>query len=472
MKKILRTQLFFIMLLPVTLMAQWSNPVNISPNAMNASMNENMGPCMASSHDTLHVIWSDHRTHGYAIYYIRSIDSGNTWSTAVAITDTMGYASMPSLAVNGRNIHVVWWDTLLGIACSYYEHSLDGGNTWGGKLCIDSNTDYWPGVAVSGATVLISIDKKPALRTTVFMTKSINNGNSFGAEQQISTPISGTGRSEDQGMATDGKYIHMCWNDNRDHPLNPRVLETYYRRSKDMGATWETEVDLTDTTSYSPMVFLDSAHVDVAFGFGNIGNAWLSQSDDSGNIRGSNFRVTTNSNPNESEAYPFLVHDGLNIYMVSHIFPTIPWGEWYTQSSDGGITWSPQILLGSCSGTAFITLTCPLLNVVWPDNGIIYYTRNPTGGLSCSTTTGIANTKHNDTGISVFPNPASTTAIINFGEGGIHTIELYDVTGRKLSRSTCTETEFKFSCSELSAGIYFIKVTHNNSNSIIKFLKQ
>ena len=62
--------------------------------------------------------------------------------------------------------------------------------------------------------------------------------------------------------------------------------------------------------------------------------------------------------------------------------------------------------------------------------------------------------------------------IINFGEGGIHTIELYDVTGRKLSGFTCTETEFKFSCSELSTGMYFIKVTHNNSNSIIKFLKQ
>ncbi len=92
---------------------------------------------MVASNDTLHVIWSDKRTNGTAIYYRRSIDTGHTWDTPVAITDTNGKASMPSLAVNGRNIHVVWWDSLnestsfessgLSGNSSFYIHSTDGG---------------------------------------------------------------------------------------------------------------------------------------------------------------------------------------------------------------------------------------------------------------------------------------------------------------------------------------------------------
>ena len=77
--------------------AQWSVPINISPNARNPLMNENMGPCIAVSGDTVHVIWSDQTSHGSAIYYTRSVDTGHTWSMAVAITDTNGKASMPCI---------------------------------------------------------------------------------------------------------------------------------------------------------------------------------------------------------------------------------------------------------------------------------------------------------------------------------------------------------------------------------------
>src|SRR6185312_7158637 len=373
MKPILRLLIFCIVTFPGNVIAQWSNPVNISPHAMNASMNENMGPCIVASHDTLHVIWSDHRTKGYAIYYSRSTDSGHTWSIAVPITDTMGRGRMPSLAVCGKNIHVVWWDSITKNACSYYEHSTDGGNTWGGKMCIDSNTEFWPGVAVAGSTVLVSLDKYFSGGSVVFLVKSVNNGMNFGPEQQISTRV-GKGRSEDQGTATDGKYIHMCWNDNRN---NPADLEIYYRRSKDMGVTWDPEVAITDSSSYSPMVFLDSAQVNVAFGFGNILNSWLRQSNDSGSKCNSGLRVTANATKGNDVAYPFMVCNEKNLYMVSMGFPTNPWQVWFNQSNDGGATWSSQTILGSCHGTAFIALTCPVLHVVWPNGGAIYYTRNP-----------------------------------------------------------------------------------------------
>ena len=300
--------------------AQWSVPVSISPNAGNPQMNENMGPCIAVSRDTVHVIWSDKTSNGSAIYYTRSVDTGHTWSVAVAITDTNGKAYMPSIAASGSNVHVVWWDSIREVTqfvamgnSSMYKHSLDGGNTWSGAKIIDSNTIFWPGVAVSGTTVLVSLDKGLNDSTIVFLTKSTDNGATFGPIQQISTRT-GTGRAEDQGTATDGHYIHMCWNDERPPSTSSRILKTFYRRSQDMGQTWDAEIDITDTTAYSPMVFIDSDKVDVVNGYksnANNGflNDWMAQSSDSGASFAPIAQVTNYSTPGSGEAYPLsLIH--------------------------------------------------------------------------------------------------------------------------------------------------------------------
>ncbi len=45
------------LLLPSIVFAQWSGPVNISPNAISAGLNESMGSCIGVSGDTVHVVW-------------------------------------------------------------------------------------------------------------------------------------------------------------------------------------------------------------------------------------------------------------------------------------------------------------------------------------------------------------------------------------------------------------------------------
>ena len=472
MKTFLFSLLVFIVFAPYRVLAQWSTPVNISPLAMNASMNENMGPCIAVSHDTIHVIWSDKRTKGSAIYYTRSIDSGHTWSTAVAITDTMGKASMPSIAVNGRNIHVVWWDSLNEVThfttngnSSFYLHSTNGGNSWSTKVCIDSVTLFWPGVSVSGSTVLVSLNKGGFDSTSVWLTKSTDNGNSWGTEQMVSTRV-GQGRSEDQAIATDGKYIHLSWNDNRSG-----TMEIYYRRSRDMGQTWDPEVAMTDINSYTTMISLDSSHVDIAHGVDSTYyNSWVRQSSDSGGKWNPDEQVTTNTISNDDQIYPFLIRNGLNLHMVS--FDIGLWREYYSYSADGGVTWAPEVFLGTGHGSPFIALTCPVLHVIWPNSGIIYYTRNSTGNPSCNSVSGFVNNKHLNTSFLLYPNPVENTAIISFEEGGIHKVELDDVTGRKVLGFTCPAKEYSFSCNGLSAGLYFIKVTNDKDFKIVKFIKQ
>src|ERR1051326_506245 len=159
MKKLLLSLIIGFFLLNGKAFSQFGQRIKLSMNGMNASLNEDMSHCIVASNDTLHVIWHDHRTQGHALYYTRSIDTGATWTIPVNITDTMGKASFPCMAVSGKNIHVVWLDTLKGLSASYYKHSVDGGNTWSQKVCLDTNTKYWPCVAVSGSTVYVGFNK-------------------------------------------------------------------------------------------------------------------------------------------------------------------------------------------------------------------------------------------------------------------------------------------------------------------------
>jgi hypothetical protein len=453
--------------------AQWSSPVNISPHAMSAAMNESMGPCMVASNDTLHVIWSDKRTTGKAIYYTRSIDSGQTWSTPIAITDTNGKATMPSLAVNGRNIHVVWWDSLNEVSnlpnsgnSSFYMHSIDGGNTWASKVCIDSSAIFWPGLAVSGTTVLVALHKGVMDSTMIWLVKSTDNGNTFGTAQRVSTRT-GYGRSEDMSTATDGKYIHMTWNDNRSG-----TMEIYYRRSKDMGVTWDPEVAMTSMGSYTTMVSLDSGHVDISHGLDNTyWNSWIRQSSDSGTTWNADEQVTTNINSNNTEEYPFLVREGSNMHITSVANGNGNDEIYYSYSGDGGATWTPQVLLQTLTNggwlVPFIALTCPALHVVYPYEGAIYYMRNPTGNPSCPTIpTSIENLNPSTANLLVYPNPVSDKLHIQTASQ-IKNVEVTDIAGR-IIYSGNTKT---IDCSTFAKSVYFVRTLTDKGIIVLKFVK-
>src|ERR1019366_3173205 len=210
--------LIFCITIPAITFAQWSNALNLSPNAVSAGLNESMGTCIGVSGDTVHVVWVDRlsSTKG-ALYYIRSIDSGLTWSNPVNITDTSGNAWNPAIAVNGSSVHVVWREINLANnhRTSMYKHSLDGGNTWGTKVIVDTAVADWPAVAVSGDTVYVVNDIVVAAspyNTEIFFLRSVNNGLTWSSHQQLTFSV---GRSEDEAIIAQGSHIHMSWNDNR-----------------------------------------------------------------------------------------------------------------------------------------------------------------------------------------------------------------------------------------------------------------
>jgi hypothetical protein len=69
-------------------------------------------------------------TFGWEIYSMRSSDGGASWGPATRLTRAPGLSMRPSVAVSGKDLHVVWFDGRDGTSQAYYKHSSDAGETW------------------------------------------------------------------------------------------------------------------------------------------------------------------------------------------------------------------------------------------------------------------------------------------------------------------------------------------------------
>lgn len=109
-------------------------------------------PCIAVWENNVHIVWQDIRDGNFEIYYIRSPDNGVTWGDETRLTDDTADSWFPSIASSGNSLYMVWQDSRDGNAEIYYKSSADNGQTWG----VDTRlTEYRqdsknPSIAVSG----------------------------------------------------------------------------------------------------------------------------------------------------------------------------------------------------------------------------------------------------------------------------------------------------------------------------------
>ncbi len=80
----------------------------------------------ADERGRLHVVWVDRLDGG--IYYVRSLDGGQTWEQPIQL-DNEG--TWPSVGILGDEVHVLWSATHEGPSCARRERiSTDGGASW------------------------------------------------------------------------------------------------------------------------------------------------------------------------------------------------------------------------------------------------------------------------------------------------------------------------------------------------------
>jgi hypothetical protein len=73
--------------------------------------------------------------------------------------------------------------------------------------------------------------------------------------------------------------------------------------------------------------------------------------------------------------------------------------------------------------------------------------------------------------LAIYPNPSSGIFTISSGNISIDSIDLYDMTGKKISFKTNKE-QTVIDLNAVSDGIYFAKITSNNQSTTKKLIKK
>jgi len=76
--------------------------------------------------------------------------------------------------------------------------------------------------------------------------------------------------------------------------------------------------------------------------------------------------------------------------------------------------------------------------------------------------------KELNTSVKIYPNPVQNTLYV-FGVTGQFEVQVYSVAGQEVFRSS---NKSKLDVSQLKQGIYIIKVSEDQKNTLLKFIKQ
>ena len=398
---------------PSALMAQWNADQRLSADT-SASLNENMGQCLAISGDSLHVLWVDYKVDGGAIFYKHSYDAGKTWSVDARLTPSPSYVGFASIATCGNFVHVAYRDTTGGQYVSFYKRSTDGGNTWSAPVSLGAYY-WWPSITCDGSDVYVALNSNTPGNSEVWFRRSRDNGATWEAVVQISNAA---GRSEDPSISASVGLVHLAWNDNR-----TGTMQTWYRSSTNAGTTWGPETQITTPAggTYCPIVHASELSLDVAYGahIGSTFEIFYKQSTDFGATWTSDIQL---SHAGATSVYPVVARSGSNVHVVWWQFSG---GAVYDHSTDGGATWATPTTLMSASNTPtnpFICASGSKLHAVWLDKRTghpeVYYMNNISSSTKPGSITLQGSLKFNTLGLN--ETSTSTITLTNSGTTAVH----------------------------------------------------
>ncbi|MCX6841271.1 MAG: T9SS type A sorting domain-containing protein [candidate division WOR-3 bacterium] len=206
--------------------ANWGSDTRLTNDASSSD-----GPSVAVAGAVVHVVWYDDRDGNGETYYKRSIDGGETWGSDTRLTNCSGALRWPCVAVAGNAVHVVWCDDRDGNREVYYKGSTDGGAIWSSdtRLTNDVSYSFLPSVAVAGEAVhVVWCDDRDG-NFEVYYKGSTDGGAIWSSDTRLTDA---TGSSVCASVAVAAPEVHVVWTDYRDGDG-----EIYYKRYGRRGAS-------------------------------------------------------------------------------------------------------------------------------------------------------------------------------------------------------------------------------------------
>ncbi|MDQ4073534.1 MAG: glycoside hydrolase [Thermoproteota archaeon] len=414
----------------------FASPINLSNNP-----GDSRSPKIATEGNNVNVVWFDSTSGNFEIFFSRSTDGGRTFSTPIILSNNAGMSSFPQIATNGNNVYVVWIDNTSGNFEIFFSRSTDGGNTFsspvnlssnngfsiGPKMAIINNNIYvtWqegasvfftkskdtgntfdppmdlsnggllqvsPDISAAGNTVYITAMGRSG--SNIFFTKSTDGGNTFSSPINLSNNV-GTPSLDFPRIAAYNDNVYVVWRDNTAISLGNN--EILFARSVDRGNTFDPSLNLSNNpigADPAEIVAMDSNVYIIwrdKIGPSSIPEIMFARSTDNG---ASFTKINLSNTPTGGSLIPDIAIFGpTNVSAVWEDNQIVPQNHYpfFTTSGNGGTTFSKPLALSTFAGEARepqISQTKDKVHIVWSQNerDVYYVTNNvPNNPPTCAT---------------------------------------------------------------------------------------
>jgi len=207
-------------------------------------------PDVTASGSDVHVAWNEYDQYegSYSVYYTKSENRGNTWSTPSQIDDgSSGGRYGLTIASNGDNIVAAWIDTWTYDI--YTVASSNNGDSWTSPQMVesaDSSLSYMPELIFNGGKFHM-VWTSTASGESVQYTSS-DDGTVWSDAIFINTGTSRTSYSP--VISSDESKLFVAWTDNGAYDGDSTIdYDIVGVISKDNGETWEEDQIMIDTST-------------------------------------------------------------------------------------------------------------------------------------------------------------------------------------------------------------------------------
>jgi hypothetical protein len=214
-------------------------------------------PSIAADDGSVYVVWASGGVG--EILYRRSANFGSTFSSISNLSNNVGSSTAPAIAASQSNVFVVWSDDTAGNSEILFRRSIDEGASFSSTENLSNNVGISTNPAVAALTNFVYVawenERTAGSETVISLKNSIDSGNSFSSEQNISNfdGVGSTHNAINPDVTVSGTSVYVVW---ANEALSGN-LEILYRRSTGPGTiNFERTIDLSTNpgTSDSPTI--------------------------------------------------------------------------------------------------------------------------------------------------------------------------------------------------------------------------